>query len=294
MGNRKTRKIGGRKLGHGMRGDVYVPPLKCAEGDDAQWGSTDYVSKDINPDFLEQEYKNSFLIKELDPRGTWTISALHACTIKKSQENTNWRPGEKTHQLIFKNGGKDLYSLLLKPGFSGDSNKYINGLDDKGKEDPSVYDRLDMRGVSNVIQHLHRILPKLDILNEKYIHGDLHLGNIVTDGFTPRIIDFSSLRPVSELLKEAEKDYNSCFKLTKPNDKCMIFNIRLPMLIDDAAKSKDVMALWTELYMLLDSKWVKSAFQGKYTEWLQKYEDLYRFVSFRSDYINSMLYVPSD
>jgi hypothetical protein len=294
MGNRKTRKIGGRKLGHGMRGDVYVPPLKCAEGDDTQWASTDYVSKDMYPDFLESEYKNSFLIKALDPRGEWSITALHACTIQKTQENTNWQPGEKTHQLIFKNGGKDLYSLLLKTGFSGDSNKYINGFDDEGYEDTRVYDRLDMGGVRNVVQHIHRILPKLDILNEKYIHGDLHFGNIVTDGFTPRIIDFSSLRPVSELLKEAEKDYNSCYKPTKPYDKCMTFNIRLPLLIDDTAKSKDVMALWAELYLLLDSKWVKSAFKGKYTEWLQKYENLYQFVSFRSDYISSMLYVPTD
>jgi hypothetical protein len=294
MRNRKTRKIGGRKLGSGMRGDVYVPPLKCAEGDDKQWASNDYVSKDIHPDFLEIEYRNSFLIKALDLRGEWSVTALHACTINQTQENTNWRSGEKTHQLIFKNGGKDLYSLLLRPGFSGDSNKYINGFDDEGNEDTRVYDRLDIGGVSNVIQHLHRILPKLDILNEKYIHGDLHFGNIVTDGFTPRIIDFSSLRPVSELLKDAEKDYNSCYKLIKPYDKCMTFNIRLPMLIEDTAKSKDVMALWAELYLLLDSKWVKSAFHDKYTEWLQKYENLYRFVSFRSDYISSMLYVPSD
>jgi hypothetical protein len=74
----------------------------------------------------------------------------------------------------------------------------------------------------------------------------------------------------------------------------MTFNIRLPLLIDDTAKSKDVMALWAELYLLLDSKWVKSAFQDKYTEWSKKYENLYRFVSFRSDYINSILYLPTD
>lgn len=294
MRNRKTRKIGGRKLGRGTRGDVYVPPLKCAEGDDEQWASTGYVSKDIHPDFLEIEYKNSFLIKELDPRGEWSVTALHACTINQTQENTNWRSSEKTHQLIFKNGGKDLYSLLLKPGFSGDSYKYINGLNDEGQKDTSVYERLDMRGVSNVVQHIHRILPKLDILNKKYIHGDLHFGNIVTDGFTPRIIDFSSLRPVSELFKNAEKDYNSCYRLINTFDNCIFNSNRLHLLIEDEAKSKDVETLWSELHMLLESKWVKLAFHDKYTEWLQKYENLTRFFAFRSDYINSMLYAPSD
>jgi hypothetical protein len=292
MTNRKTRKIGGRKLGHGKYGDVYVPPLRCAEGDDKQWASSNFVSKDIHPNFLESEYKNSFLINELDPHGEWSITALHACTIKPSQENTNWTPGEKTHQLIFANGGKDLYSLLLKPRFSGDASRYINGFDDDGKEDQRVYEMLDKTGVSKIIQHLHRILPKLDILNEKYIHGDLHFANIVTDGFTPRIIDFSSLKPVSKLMKDVEKEYMSCFTPTEPIRKCIEFHIKIPMLIEDTAKSKDALTLWAELYNLLDSKWVKHTFPGKYTAWLQNYENLSRFVGFRSDYIKSMLYAP--
>jgi hypothetical protein len=222
--SKKTRKRGGRKIGKGMRGTVYTPPLKCAEGDDDKWSSTNFVSKDISDTYLEQEYKNSFLVKELDPDGEWSITAEHACTIRDAQEDTNWMPGDLKRQLIFKNGGKDLYSLLLKPGQSGDVDKYINGLNDAGEDDLTVFMKLDPSGINNLIRQLHRILPKLDILNSKYIHRDLHFGNIVTDG-TPRLIDFSSLESVSSKIQKNGQLFDKCFTKNSDASECLFMKV---------------------------------------------------------------------
>ena len=293
---KKTRKSGGRKIGEGMRGTVYSPPLKCAEGNDEKWSSNQFVSKNIYEENLEQEYKNSFLVKELDPDGQWSIVAEHACTIKDTQEDTNWIPGNSlnegpTRQLIFKNGGQDLYSLLLKPGQSGNVNKYINGLNDAGEEDATVFMKLDPSGINNLIRQLHKILPKLDILNSKYIHKDLHFGNIVTDG-TPRLIDFSSLESVADNIKSERKLFDKCFTKNGNASECLFMKVLIDTFIEDQARAHDVKSLWIELHMLLDSEWVKSVFPKRFSLWLKKYEDLSRFVQPRSDYIVSMLSVP--
>jgi len=288
---KKTRKRGGRKIGKGMRGTVYSPPLKCAEGDDHKWSSTNFVSKDISDTYLEKEYKNSFLVKELDPDGEWSITAEHACTIRHTQEDTNWVPGGLKHQLIFKNGGKDLYSLLLKPGQSGDVNKYMNGLNDAGQNDPAVFMKLEPSGINNLIRQLHKILPKLDILNSKYIHRDLHFGNIVTDG-TPRLIDFSSLESVASKIKTSRQLFDKCFTKNSDASECLFTKVIIDTFIEDQARADDVKSLWSELYILLDSKWVKSVYPKRFKFWVDKYEDLGRFVQPRSDYINSILYAP--
>jgi hypothetical protein len=287
--SKKTRKSkrGGKRIGKGMRGTVYSPPLKCAEGDDDKWSSTNFVSKDINDEFLELEYKNSFLVKELDPGGEWSITAQYACTIRDTQEETNWVPGLK-RQLIFKNGGNDLYSLLLKPGQKGDVSKYINGLNDDGHSDITIFEKLDPVGIKNIIRQLHKILPSLDILNTKYIHGDLHFGNIVTDG-VPRLIDFSNLESVADRKKKLAKSFSECFH-SKTGLGCDLLNARIDALNEDVAKAVDVKMLWFELYILLESKWVQTVFPDKFKTWLKKYRDLGRLVQPRSDYIASILY----
>jgi len=293
---RRTRKVGGKKLGEGQFGTVYSPPLKCLEGNDDQWETPEYVSKTMFERALENEYRNSFLVKELDPHNDWSVTALHACTINPTQTNANYNHGESTHQLIFKNGGKSLYDLLLKPGQKGDVTQYINGINDSGvsdsvKNDKSVFQKLNPDGLSKLIIQVKKILPGLEILNTKYVHGDLHLGNIVTDGTNPRIIDFASLQTLERKI-EAEKKYlYNCVTLN-PKSECVWLNERLQLLVNDEAKSRDIHSLWQDVHSLLESKWVKQTFPGKYTAWLTKYEDLTRFINLCPEYVLSLMNIP--
>ena len=227
----------------------------------------------------------------MDPDNNWSITAIHACTINPIQTNANYNRGESTHQLIFKNGGKSLYDLLLKPGQKGDVTQYINGINESGTNDKSVFQKLEPDGLSKLINQLKKILPGLEILNTKYVHGDIHLGNIVTDGINPRIIDFASLQSL-EQKKESEKKYlDRCLKVN-PKSECVWLNERLQLLITDAAKSRDIHTLWQEVHALLDSKWVKQTFQDKYTGWLTRYEDLTRFINLCPEYVLSIMNIP--
>lgn len=287
---RRTRKSGGRKIGEGKFGAVFSPPLKCQEGNDDKWASGEFVSKTIYEGALEKEYRNSFLVRMLDPEGIWSITAEHACTIHKTQRNANYIDKEPTHQLIFKNGGRSLYDLLLKPGVKGDADKYILGLNDDGEEDSTVFSKLHPKGLTLLIGQLQKFLPYLELLNKKYVHGDLHFGNIVSDGVNPKVIDFSSLRSLDDKIAYEKKSYNRC--LTFKKDKCAWLEERIGLCIEDDAKSRDTLNLWSELYRLLDSAWVNKTFPGKYTAWLAKYENLSRFMNFCPDYILSIMNVP--
>lgn len=295
MKNNKTKKkriFGGKKLGEGQFGTVYSPPLRCLEGDDDIWATPDFVSKTIYEGALEKEYRNSFLVKELDPNNDWSITALHVCTINPTQNNANYNHGEPTHQLIFKNGGQSLSDLLLKPGIKGDTSKYIMGINDSGLKDQTVFQKLNPDSLPILIEQVKKILPGLEILNTKYVHEDLHFGNIVTDGINPRIIDFSSLQSLEKKIAAEQKVYNRCLTINGKTSSCVWLNERIRLLIEDDAKSRDTHTLWSQLHTLLDSEWVKQTFPGKYSAWLKKYDDLTRFVNFCPEYALSIMNVP--
>lgn len=281
---RKTRRTGGKKLGQGTRGAVYSPPLKCQEGDDDTWATPKYVSKTILDEHLETEYRNSFLVRELDPKNKWSLTAIHACTIRKSQPNVNYKPGLQTRQLIFKNGGKSLADMLVKAGVQHEWYSCIN--------DPAKFIHLEPKALPIVIKQLKKILPGLEQLNAKYVHNDLHFGNIVTDGKTPRIIDFSSMQPVDKKIAEEKKLMSKCIRVKK-DAVCSWVPERLQLLVADKAKSSDIQTIWLELYDLLSSPWVTVTFPNKYTEWTTKYNDLSRFINLSPEYFLSIMNVPA-
>lgn len=288
---RRTRKVGGKKLGEGNFGTVYSPPLRCLEGDDEQWATPEYVSKTMYERALEKEYRNSFLIKELDPHNNWSITAVHACTINPTQTNANYTDTEPTHQLIFKNGGKSLYDFLLKPGHTGQPEKYINAINETGAKDKTVFQKLNPDGLAKVVEQVKKILPGLEILNTKYVHDDLHLGNIVSDGTTPRLIDFSSLQSLEKKINDEKKYMFKCLTVNPKSD-CVWINERLNLLIIDEAKSRDIQMLMLDIYTLLDSIWVRQTFPNKYTSWLKKYEDLTRGIGLCPEYVLSIMNIP--
>lgn len=288
IGGKKLTKgqFGGKKLGEGQFGAVYSPPLKCQEGDDDTWASPKYASKTIFEDDLEKEYRNSFLVKALDHKNAWSLTAIHACTIHKSQPNANYKPALQNRQLIFQNGGKSLSDLLVKPGVKGHWSEYT--------KDAANFKYLDSKALPQVIKQLKQILPGLEQLNTRYTHNDLHFGNIVTDGKTPRIIDFASLQPIDETMAEERKLMAGCLTIKEKKDgTCAFLPDRLKLLMEDEAKSRDVQTLWSDLYSLLDSNWVKATFPNKYSTWLTKYEHLARFINFCPEYVLSIMNVPA-
>lgn len=292
MVKRRTRRLykGGSKIGQGAFGTVFSPPLKCGDGTNVKWDSTKYVSKTTSEEFLEREFVNSLLLKKLDPEGEWSVTAEHACKIGPGQNSRNYEPGKSnTYQIIFKNAGVNLYDLLLKPGIKGDAFYYKDGLLEKGgAEDFSVFSNLDPNGLILLIKQLKLLLPKLAILNLTYIHRDLHFGNIISDGNTPKIIDLDSLTTVESLVSEQKKLYHGCLKVKKG---CDWVKQQLEKCIMDEVMSIDIYNIWNELNLLLKSKWVQAVFPGKYDRWLS-INDSIRGTLFRSDYAMSILGCP--
>jgi hypothetical protein len=68
---KRTYKIkrGGKKIGEGVFGQVFRPPLLCKDGSDKKWQTPNYISKTMYKAAAEQELHNSLLVKELDPHG---------------------------------------------------------------------------------------------------------------------------------------------------------------------------------------------------------------------------------
>jgi hypothetical protein len=186
MGRRlRMTQRGGARLGRGVSGIVYSPPLLCANENPLYKGKG-FASKVVPDSMLESQIKNSAEIHALDPDGLYTIVPLHHCQLAPHQTNTNFRRnridpkntynnvssnntrrGQKkiyTHQIIYRNGGQNLHRLLVSP-----------------------------KNFSKVFAALKVFMPNLVEFNRHYIHFDLHLENLVFDGKRIRMIDFEKM-----------------------------------------------------------------------------------------------------
>lgn len=280
------KKRGGRKIGEGVYGQVFRPPLHCKDESIPKW-SNDYVSKTVYKAVSEKELHNSLLVKSLDPRGEWSITAESICEVNKVQTNEDYKSGdERTEQIIFRYGGISLDSLLLKVNVKRNPMYLINKINEGGKTDIHAFESLQSEGLAELVRQVKKLLPKLDILNKRYCHGDLHFKNIVTDGETPRLIDFDSLYPVEVQYAEEKKLLDRCVKI-KPD--CGWLTDRLDLTLYDSVRSADVRSLWQGFVTIFESEWIKEVFPRKYDAWLNKYkENCY----FRSDYILSIYDIP--
>uniref|UniRef100_A0A6C0DVN1 Aminoglycoside phosphotransferase domain-containing protein n=1 Tax=viral metagenome TaxID=1070528 RepID=A0A6C0DVN1_9ZZZZ len=290
---RRTRKRGGRRLGQGVEGEVYTPPLRCSGVADVEWQSPDYVSKVTDAAGVEQEYKASYLIRQLDPAGDWSIHAEQRCAILPKQANANYRTAaDRLEQLIFRNGGASLLDYLLdQSGRSEHFQFYIQGITEAGDPDPRAYTYLNYSHLTTVIELVKRLLPKIDLLNSIYLHGDLHLGNIVYDGDRPRIIDFAGLSPIDAEVERANSVWSELGvdALVKGHPQQM-------NLIDEATRDKaaarDLATLFHNILTILASKWVQAESGGRYDEWVKKYRDP-TILHFRSDFKVAIMEIPA-
>jgi hypothetical protein len=289
---RRTRKRGGRKVGHGTEGEVYTPPLRCDGEKNLEWQSPDYVSKVTDSDGVKQEYIASFRVRQLDPLGEWSIHAEQKCEISPKQTDTNYKTAaDRREQLIFKNGGSSLLDYLLDNGGRPEHfDFYLQGIDEGGDPDPRAYSYLKYEHLTTVIELIQRLLPKIDILNTTYLHGDLYIGNIVYDGDRPRIIDFGQLSSIDTEVEKALSRWNelgvSALVKGHPHQEYLI-----ERSTRDNASASDMASLYHNLLMILASKWVKTQSGGRYEDWLRKYRDP-RILHFRSDYKVAIMEIP--
>lgn len=182
----KTAKttLGGAKLAQGRHGAVFAPPLQCSDGGHEEFQGEGYVSKltDNNRE-AQNEIRNSAMIRELDPEGTYTCPALASCAPSpEALANTNTADVVKSFGIraplliYYKQCGQSIESFLdslpFKPG--------------QATRIPAI-----LRALLALTREF--ILPTLH--GNKYVHGDLHTGNIVfneVDG-RARLIDFDWL-----------------------------------------------------------------------------------------------------
>ena len=296
---------GGKKIGHGEYGNVYSPVLKTVNHSESEFLGADYVGKVLNEKDAKLEWANSMKIRELDPVGMWSVTAEKMSPILEKQNNSDFAKSEtnrktrknkfiknisdpdpellfypSTTQLIYKNGGKSLATMLTKSGVD-------------------IFDVTDVNDVyidrlPDFIKATKLIIPGVDILNTKYIHQDLHPGNILWDGTRARLIDFSEMETIEERFIAKKKNFiGNLEKLgLKPrsgNSGLQLYDVMMDridrFMLEDATKY-DVERLHQNLQILLSMDWVKEIFPGKYDNWLKKEPFS------RCDYIQTILSTP--
>lgn len=198
MGRRKTRrqtikkdkirflsKRGGRRLGKGVTGIVYSPVLACENGSDVPYKGPGFVGKAIPETSIKSEI-HDIPIAELREYADFIILPLHYCLLNETQTNENYiknivptttyttgphigRTIYYNYQVIYRNGGQSALELLTA---------------DRSNHGP-------------IINAIRAFITKLLLFNRKFIHSDLHLGNIVFDGSVIRMIDLETIERVN-------------------------------------------------------------------------------------------------
>jgi hypothetical protein len=184
MTRRRTRRLrGGKRIGEGATGKVYVPVLACNDGSEAPFRGPGFVGKAIAETSLARELRHQAALASL---GDSVIAPIHHCLLAEAQTNANFiensdkamyenetspHLGKKkylTYQVIYRNGGRNVADLLA--------------------------DRSNHRVIFQAIKDF---IPVLREFNQRFIHFDLHLENLVFDGTRIRIIDFENMRPAT-------------------------------------------------------------------------------------------------
>lgn len=196
--NQKEQKIGGNEsklLGVGSYGCAYNPPINCIDGDEHPNAITKLMfSHDAN-----DEMKEYNVIKEADPEGQFTVSALRVCKpdlssgylqkyVKETCEPTKDKKPEELALIVLENGGIDLEKMI----------KNINRISDT-----------DVRRheIKKMLVRMMDIITGVDRFKEaEVIHRDIKLQNIVFNENTgaTKFIDFGLAISFADVVTEAE------------------------------------------------------------------------------------------
>lgn len=255
-------KHGGRQIDEGGFGKVYRPPLLC-DGPDAPVYDENYVSKVLSQEEADVEFDNGRLVALLDRTGMWSAPAVDACGLAERQTNNNYVSGD--YQLIYPYAGHALEELLVIEG---------EVFDESYLENPADYGRLSAEGFTRMVKELGRFIPILVEFNKHYIHGDLHLRNLVFDGEQIRMIDFASLRTGRDVERLYYKKYESQYKAYGIEEKDMgsvIYDLE-PVIKEEAA-STDFGYLHRAIMKVLKSGWGQATLKRRYKYWMTFHKD---------------------
>lgn len=255
-------KRGGRQIDEGSFGKVYRPPLLC-DGPDAPVYDENYVSKVLPQEEAQTEFDNGRLVFLFDRGGEWSAPAVDGCDLAETQTNNNYISG--VHQLIYPYAGTALEELLAVDG---------TVLNDRYLQNPADYGRLSGAGFERLTKELARFLPTLIEFNKRYIHGDLHLRNLVFDGERIRMIDFATLKTSRDVERLYFRKYQGQYKAYGVSDADMgtvLYDLE-PVIKEEAA-STDFAYLHRSIMKILNSPWGQATLKRRYKYWMTFHKD---------------------
>ena len=172
MHRRRTRRRGGRRLGEGMFGQVYSPPLKCADGLAHPYDTDEYISKLTRADDAYHEMEMSVHFSELDPDGIYTIPYDFLCPVAHTQPDPEFEPSEEYDTLVFsKHGGISLERMI----------ELLHSADERPSADAINYFWTRLVSLGRFVAYA---------TSAGVFHLDIGIQNIVYDNRYVRLIDF--------------------------------------------------------------------------------------------------------
>ena len=291
-----SKAVGGAKIGEGVYGRVYRPPLHCIRAK-PEYNSNGYISKVLMQHDMVKEMNASDYLSELDPEESWSIRARHGCVVGLDQENANFKSDKDAqYQVIYKYGGRAFDALMLVDGVNIGSRAMANArvsrssasgssasgssassssnmvLSDVGfigyLYNPSKWAMLNPDGFMLIIRLIKGLLPHIRHMNETMYHCDLHFGNMLYDGTTARLIDFGLFRNKKDRRADVKakwmKDYLDYG--VKPGAMPYVMEDLEP-LIDAEVENTDLFTVYQGLRLVIDSDWGKTIFKKTFKYW---------------------------
>ena len=172
-------------IGRGTYGCVVSPPLPCEDSGQVQ-KTDDMVGKVFfnQKGFLREKEFHEVLL-QIDPHFEFTVAYQGTCNANTStmpaKDITNCRylfKGQKYPQIILVNGGRDLYDYL-----------------EKTKGTLSSFRKLIPKFLS-VVKGLQVMV------SHGYIHQDIKPENLLWDGNSMKLIDFSLMTKIHEVFSD--------------------------------------------------------------------------------------------
>jgi serine/threonine protein kinase len=154
-----------------MFGQVYSPPLHCADGIEHPYTTEAYVSKLTSESDAHHEMEMSAYFKELDPDSFYTIPYDFLCPAAHVQMDPDFETSEEYDTLLFsKYGGISLERMI----------ELLHSEDKKPPADSINYFWTRLISLGRFIAHATSI---------GVFHMDIGIGNIVYDNQYVRLID---------------------------------------------------------------------------------------------------------
>ena len=259
---RKAKAVikGGKKIGEGVFGQVYRPPLHCLT-EKPHFNNDEYVSKVVSSDDAIKEMDASDALIDIDPDFEWSERGLHMCTTGVKQTNKNYKEetASGTTQVIYRYAGVDFGKLICS---SGDYLQFL--------QNSVNFGLLSRKGFLLVIKLIKGLLPHIRKMNDVGYHCDLHFGNIVynRNDTKARLIDFGQWSTRSDMYKLVTNKWRS--RLTEYGLK----GAALPYLLNDIeplifneSETTDINTVYRSLLTVINSAWGKQEFKNEFKHW---------------------------